>query len=183
MVLHKLIGRKERFPTPETLRDRGVKSEILTNDLSGNPVQQTPIPEAPSPHIDFLKRMEDAQEIELPEPRIRTHHPHHSTEELQRIIEQVLSDKLHEFTKELDSVRKVRDDVRYLSKQMDDRFEKLNQHLENLQITFEEKVDDHQQTVEELSIELKALKKVFDSLMPTFTDNIRQMRDIIENKR
>jgi len=42
MVLHKLIGRKERFPTPETLRERGVKSEILTNDLSGNPVQQTP---------------------------------------------------------------------------------------------------------------------------------------------
>ncbi|MEK6923499.1 MAG: hypothetical protein AABW84_02300 [Nanoarchaeota archaeon] len=182
MVLHKLLGRKERFPTPEILKERGVKSEILTNDLSGNPVQQTPIPEAPSPHIAFLQR-EEEPEIELPERAIHTHHPHHSTEELQRIMEQVLSEKLNEFGKELDAVKKVRDDVRYLSKQMDERFEKLNSHLENLQITFEEKVDDHQQTVEELSVELKALKRVFDSIMPTFTDNIRQMRDIIENKK
>lgn len=183
MALHRLIGRREKFPTPEVLKERGVKSEILVNDLSGNPTPHTPrIPEAPSPHTDFLQR-EAEPEIELPERTIHTHHPHHSTEELQRIMEQVLSEKLQEFGKELDAVKKVRDDVRYLSKQMDERFEKLNSHLENLQITFEEKVDEHQQTVEELSVELKALKRVFDSIMPAFTDNIRQMRDIIENKK
>lgn len=175
MPLSKLLRFKEGiFPSSKELEARGVKTERVVQDLTENPMARVRIPEAPVPDAD-------SEEHQVITPRIVEQRP--STEHMQKIIERIFDDRLKLFAKELEPVKKLEDDINKLSRQVDARFETLSKQIETSQTNFEAKVSEHDQVMTSLSVEIKALKRVFDNILPTFTDSIRELRSLLENKK
>ena len=176
MPLSKLLRfRESKFPSSDELETRGVRTEKVIQDLTENPMARVRIPEAPVPSADA-----EESQIRIA-PRIVE--PRQSTEQMQKIIEHIFDDRLKQFTKELEPVKKLEDDIAKLSRQIDTRFEMLSKQIETSQTNFEAKVSEHDQLMNDLSVEIKALKRVFDNIPPTFTDSIRELRSLLENKK
>jgi len=170
MPLSKLLRfRESKFPSSDELETRGVRTEKVIQDLTENPMARVRIPEAPVPSADA-----EESQIRIA-PRI--------VEPMQKIIEHIFDDRLKQFTKELEPVKKLEDDIAKLSRQIDTRFEMLSKQIETSQTNFEAKVSEHDQLMNDLSVEIKALKRVFDNILPTFTDSIRELRSLLENKK
>ena len=103
-----------------------------------------------------------------------------STEEIQKLLERTLDEKFKDIAREIESVKKISSDISKLGIQLDGKFEKLSSQLDSVKTEFEEKLSAHDSSMSGLNVEFRALRKVFDNVMPVLTDNVKELRDIVE---
>ena len=179
MPLSKFLSRiGQKYPTNKELEAQGVKSEKL---------QRRGIPDAPVPERSYGEDSNDYDDNFRREAQIPAYpqvvYQKQSTEEIQKILEKILEEKFQSITKEIESLKKISADVNKLAVQLDDKFEKIGAHLEAVKAEFEEKLSAHDSSMSGLSVEFRALRKVFDNVMPVMTDNVKELRDLVERMK
>jgi len=174
MPLGKFLSRLgQRYPTDEELEEQGVKSERMHKSRA-----RQDIPDAPAPERSYDNN-------EFPSTPPVQNYPQviyqkRSTEEIQKLLERTLDEKFKDIAREIESVKKISSDISKLGIQLDGKFEKLSSQLDSVKTEFEEKLSAHDSSMSGLNVEFRALRKVFDNVMPVLTDNVKELRDIVE---
>ncbi|MEM0231234.1 MAG: hypothetical protein QXJ50_03635 [Candidatus Woesearchaeota archaeon] len=100
------------------------------------------------------------------------------TEQIEEIAEAIIDEKWNEFIVNVNKIiawkEKTEARMTALEKRMDD----LKASVDQLQKAILEKVGEYDKHVTEVGVELKAMEKVFQKVLPTFTSNINELSRI-----
>ena len=170
------------MPPIGDMRSAGMSSNDIVRDLTakGYPASdilagfQTPqnspaeygqqMPPAPSPSSSF-----------------RFSKP--STDEIQEIAESIVKEKWKESEKELESVKKWKDEFETNLSNLSDRMTKLEMKMDSVEQAVLGKVEDYGKTISDVGTELKAMQRVFSTTMPAFTENIKELQGLVEETK
>ena len=100
---------------------------------------------------------------------------------IQGILEQVVEEKWQSSASDLDTLKSRSKASEDMLNGVGDRLDKLNQRIDLMQGAMAGKAEEFNKTLEDVNIELQAFEKVIDRLIPTITDSVKQLRDLIED--
>ena len=165
--------RAEGRPTRDIVRDLTAKGYPSTDILAGFQTPQAspafyppqmPMPPAPSPP-----------------PRFAPVKP--STEEMQEIAEKIVEEKWKSAEKEIDTIRKWRDETETNLSNLSDRMTKLEMKMDSVEQAILGKVEEYGKSISDVGTELKAMQRVFQTTMPAFTENIKELQGLVEETK
>jgi hypothetical protein len=106
-----------------------------------------------------------------------------SAEEIEELVESVISEKWSSISKEFDKLSAWKSDV-------DTRIIKLDQRLESIKDDFDKlhqaiigKIGDYDKNILAVGAEIKAMEKVFSKVLPVFTENVNELSRITDNMK
>ena len=62
-----------------------------------------------------------------------------------------------------------------------EKLEKLSQRIDSIQNTMVGKTEEYNKTISDVNVELQAFEKVIDRLIPSISDSIKELRDLIDD--
>lgn len=143
----------DQMPRMDQVRD------LTGRGFSPMPIQMQPLPPAPSP-----MRYAPAK------PR---------TEEIQEIAEAIIAEKWRESAKEIDAIKKWKDETESALSNLSDRMTKLEMKLDSIEQAILGKVEEYGKGIQDVGTELKAMQRVFQTTMPTFVENIKELQGLV----
>jgi archaellum component FlaC len=171
------------------------RRKLQENNVNPYPVRRYPsqMPNAQMPPVDLSgapSYYPDAQrpdmimpQAPMPPSSMPAREPYVSTEKIQAVMETLLEEKWKDFEKRFDRIEKMKDDIKRPVSGLQNDISKLANKIEFLEKTMSEKVDSYGKNFMDISIELRALHKVFQTILPTFTENIKELRSIVDKAR
>ncbi len=105
-------------------------------------------------------------------------------EKIEEIAEAIIEEKWNELLKDINKIIEWKSTMEANMKALEQRQQELKQSFDNLQKAILSKVNDYDQNITNVGTELKALEKVFQKLLPTFTENVNELsRTVKELKK
>lgn len=154
----------------QTASDAGTQTRQPQAVQAPSPVPQ---PSAFSPLPQFSPPSKtEAQKQGLSEQALDT---------IQQILEQVIEEKWQAASADLDSIKSSLRLHDATMKSVKDDIDKVNQRVDGIQNTMLGKTEDYNKTLADVNVELQAFEKVIDRLIPTISDSIRELRDLIDD--
>ncbi len=145
------------------------------------PEDQVPVDLTGAPHTE--KSWEQLPVPPAPTPPRRFEEPHVSTEKVQAVMETILEEKLMGFEKKIEGLEKMKESIKRQISELQGNVDKVSYKIDLLEKTLSERIGNYGKNFEEISVELRALHKVFQTILPTFTENIRELRSIVDRAR
>ncbi|MCX6774960.1 MAG: hypothetical protein NTY99_02610 [DPANN group archaeon] len=102
-----------------------------------------------------------------------------TTEEIQEIAEAIIAEKWQKVGKEIDEIKKTQDDTSASLGGMQERMSNLEKKMDMVIQEILGKVDEYGKGIADVGTELKAMQKVFGTVMPTFTENIKDLQEVV----
>jgi uncharacterized protein YoxC len=102
-----------------------------------------------------------------------------TTEEIQEIAEAIIAEKWQKVGKEIDEMKKTQDDISASLGGMQERMSNLEKKMDMVIQEILGKVDEYGKGIADVGTELKAMQKVFGTVMPTFTENIKDLQEVV----
>ena len=102
-------------------------------------------------------------------------------ETIQQVLEQIIDEKWKGASSELTALRAAERVNANKIEQINDSIDKLGQRIDRVQNTMLGKTEDYNKTLADVNIELQAFEKVIDRLVPTISDSIKELRDLIDD--
>jgi archaellum component FlaC len=100
---------------------------------------------------------------------------------IQQVLEQIIEEKWQASSADLNSVKNGLKATDTSVDAIDDRLNKLNQRIDSIQNAILGKTEEYNKTLSDVNIELQAFEKVIDRLIPTISDSIKELRDLIDD--
>ena len=119
-----------------------------------------------------LNRQESSKQAGLSEQALDT---------IQQVLEQIIEEKWESSSSDLNSVKTI---LKSTSGNLDvlrDQMNKLGQRIDGIQNVMLGKTEEYNKTLSDVNVELQAFEKVIDRLIPTISDSIRELRDLIDD--
>jgi len=166
----------EQLPAMEA---QGLRPAVPLTQASAPPFSSFPsMPSAPSPS---LPSPPSPPSRELPPPPIfKPEAPKPAFEEVEEFVEATVSEKWEKFKRELEELRKVQDDFSASLSGLSERMTALEKKMDMVIQQVLGKVEEYGKGVADVGVELKAMQKMFNTIMPTFTENIKELQEIVE---
>ncbi len=121
------------------------------------------------------------QEVELNEPQQQEAS---YDEKIEEIAEAIIEEKWNELLKDINKIIEWKTTMEANMKALEQRQVELKQSFDSLQKAILSKVNDYDQNITDVGTELKALEKVFQKILPTFTENVNELsRTVKEMKK
>ncbi len=105
------------------------------------------------------------------------------TEDIQEIAETIIAEKWNQQKKEFTNLEKWQEDVEDKLNHINESVAALQQRMDGLEKSIFGKVEEYGKGMSDVSTELKAMQRVFSTVMPTFTANIKEMQGLLESAR
>ncbi len=105
------------------------------------------------------------------------------TEDIQEIAEAIIEEKWNKAKKEFADVEKWKDDVDERLKGIEENTEAVKQRMDSIEKAIFGKVEEYGKGIEDVSAELKAMQRVFSTIMPQFTSNIKDLQAMLEKNK
>lgn len=102
-------------------------------------------------------------------------------ETIQQVLEQIIDEKWKAASSELAALRSAERSNSNKIEQINEDMDKLSQRIDNVQNVMLGKTEDYNKTLSDVNIELQAFEKVIDRLVPTISDSIKELRDLIDD--
>lgn len=103
-----------------------------------------------------------------------------STEEL---IEALIDEKWNELVKDINKVVDWKDKTETRITKMEQGFEDLKKSFDNLHKAVVGKIGEYDKHILDVGAEIQAMEKVFQKVLPTFTDNVKELSRITDNMK
>ena len=104
------------------------------------------------------------------------------TEDIEKIVESMLEEKSSKLKDELNNLTSWKEDltkqVSDFKKQLDD----LNNKFSETQNAMLGKVEEYNKSLGDVNVEIQAMGKVFQKLIPEFTENVRKLSESVNKK-
>ncbi len=105
-------------------------------------------------------------------------------EKIEEIAEAIIEEKWNELVKDIQKIVEWKNSMEASMKALEQRQNDLKQTYDGLQRALMSKLTDYDQNITSVNSELKALEKVFQKLLPTFTENVNELsRTVKELKK
>ncbi|MBI2548279.1 hypothetical protein HYW21_02930 [Candidatus Woesearchaeota archaeon] len=108
---------------------------------------------------------------------------HGSEERIEELAEAIIDEKWEELVKSINKMIEWKDKV-------DIRISKLEQEITDVRAEFDKvhqaiigKIGDYDKNIVSIGTEIKAMEKVFQKVLPTFTENVNELNRITKNLR
>ena len=109
-------------------------------------------------------------------------YPIDDKEKMEEIAEAIIDEKWNELLKDFNKMAEI-------NAKTDTRLTKMEQDIANLRDNFDTlhkgilgKISEYDQNLVNVGTEIKAMEKVFEKILPTFTDNVQRLSRIAEGK-
>ncbi len=159
------------LPTPPAYMPSQSNSPSLPTPPSFSPTSSTPkLPDITPPPSD------------IPAPSGPENHAELMTEDIEKIVESVLEEKSGKVKSELDNLTSWKED---LTKQVEDfkkQLDELNQKMNDTQNAMIGKVEEYNKSLGDVNVEIQAMGKVFQKLIPEFTENVKKLSETVNKK-
>ena len=102
---------------------------------------------------------------------------------IEEIAEAIIDEKWEEMMKNINKITEWKDNV-------DSRLNKLDQELKDVKDSFDKlhkaiigKIGEYDQNILNVGTEIKAMEKVFQKILPTFTENVNELARITKDAK
>ncbi len=106
-----------------------------------------------------------------------------SVEEIERILEQIIEEKWGEVEEKLKTMEEWKNKIEKEMEKINTRIDDFKSRIDSIESTLTAKVDEYSKNMQEVSVEMQALDKVMSKLIPTLTDNIKELKELTEKKK
>ena len=107
-------------------------------------------------------------------------------ERIEELAEAIIDEKWKELSKNIDKIISWKDKTEAKLQQLEQESDELKKNFESLHSAILGKVSEYDQNIISLGSEIKAMEKVFQKLLPTFTENVSELsrltKDIAKKK-
>ncbi len=100
---------------------------------------------------------------------------------IQQVLEQIIEEKWEASSADLNSVKNSLKNTSGSLDMLKDQMNKLGQRIDGLQNVMLGKTEEYNKTLSDVNVELQAFEKVIDRLIPTISDSIKELRDLIDD--
>ncbi|MCW1295762.1 MAG: hypothetical protein OH338_00025 [Candidatus Parvarchaeota archaeon] len=173
----------------DSLRQQGYDSTTIKNALinalksnSSKPAPQQPMQ---SMQEEPVQRIQSIQQPQVQENRQSYESSNtisnQNLESIQQILEQIINEKWKSSASDLNSLRSSVNINANSIENIKDNLEKLSQRIDSIQNTMVGKTEEYNKTISDVNVELQAFEKVIDRLIPSISDSIKELRDLIDD--
>jgi hypothetical protein len=106
-----------------------------------------------------------------------------SAEEIEELVESVISEKWSSISKEFDKLSAWKNDVDAKIIRLDQRLESMKDDFDKLHQAIIGKIGDYDKNILAVGAEIKAMEKVFSKVLPVFTENVNELSRITDNMK
>ncbi len=169
----------------DNLRQQGYDSTAIKTALLN--ASKTPQPQAqPAPSAPQFNDVDIQSFQPQPQPipsKSDSKRPisDQAMETIQQVLEQIIDEKWKAASSELAALRSAERSNSNKIEQINEDMDKLSQRIDNVQNVMLGKTEDYNKTLSDVNIELQAFEKVIDRLVPTISDSIKELRDLIDD--
>ena len=100
---------------------------------------------------------------------------------IQQVLEQIIEEKWQSASSDMTSLKNsVKSNDNNVAA-LEDKIDKLNQRIDSMQNVMLGKTEEYNKALSDVNVELQAFEKVIDRLVPTISDSIKELRDLIDD--
>lgn len=183
----------------DNLRQQGydstsIKTALVNATLAAGSPQNMPPPAPRQPQMSmpqsfsmppqqtFSPPPQPAPQAQMPKPDVqKSGLSDQALDTIQQVLEQIIEEKWQSASADLSSIKTSVKANKANSDNLDDKISKLNQRLDSIQNVMLGKTEDYNKTLSDVNVELQAFEKVIDRLIPTISDSIKELRDLIDD--
>lgn len=143
----------------------------VDNIPTNNPYQNQPYPQGPPqmPPNQFMPPQGMPPQMDMT--------PNESTEEL---VETIIEEKWNELMKDITRIIEWKNKTETRIAALDQQFKDLKDNFDKLHSAIVAKVGEYDQNILNVGTEIKAMEKVFQKVLPSFTDNVSELTRITQ---
>jgi len=144
------------------------------NDMDMAPSQMMP-PSAPLPPPPPPPSPNQGGFDDMEAPESNSGNMELVTEDIEKIAEGIIDEKWDKISASLDELKTWKKNIENQVNSLKDTVNKMDTKLSDTQKAIVSKVNDYNSSLSDVNVELKAMSKVFDKVLPTFTDNVKKL--------
>ncbi len=102
---------------------------------------------------------------------------------VEEYVETIIDEKWTELEKDIQKIIDWKNKSEQRMNDLSGRVDDLRERFEKVQAAMLGKLGDYDKTMQDVSADLKAMERVFSKVLPTFTDNVKQLSDITDKMK
>jgi len=103
--------------------------------------------------------------------------------EIERILEEIIRERWKEVESEMERFNVWRNKTESMVNSLNDKVNDLKTRLDMIQAQTMQKVEEYGKAMSESKVEIQAVEKAMSKLIPTLSENIQQLRNLVEKKK
>ena len=126
-----------------------------------------------------LSQMNQPNQMQMPPaPGVSNH-----SEDVEKIAEAIIEEKWNILSKHVNKIVEWKDKTESKINKMEQEFEDMKKNFESLHSSILGKVSEYDQNIVNLGVEIKAMEKVFQKILPTLTDSVNELSRISKDMK
>lgn len=183
-----LFDKKEKesnLPLPPPYNPNSMNTSMQNQNMMNMPQPNNFSNISPGNPFDKLPPLNQTNLAELPKENKNNEKDHTElmTEDIEKITESIINEKWDKINTELKNMTDWKNE---LSKQLDSyrkKVEDLENKLSETQNAMIGKVDEYNKSLGNVNVEIQAMGKVFEKLIPEFTSNVKELSEIVKKHK
>ncbi|RLE41008.1 hypothetical protein DRZ77_00630 [Candidatus Woesearchaeota archaeon] len=163
------------------LQRKGYSSAQIFDALSEAQLRLGMPEKAPAPPIAPMPIAPPKAPPELPPPPMpESAKPEITKETIEEIAEAIIDEKWDELMKAVDAVIDWKDKAEGRLSKVEQAIEDLKSDIETLKQTIIGRIEEYDKGIKEIGTDVKAMGEVFKKVIPTLTENVKELSSITE---
>ncbi len=185
MALFDKKDKENNLPLPPPYNPNSMNNPMQNQNMNNMPQPNNFQNSSPGNPFDKLPPLNQTNLSQLPEVNNNNQKDHTElmTEDIEKITESIISEKWDKINTELKNMTDWKNE---LTKQLDSykkKVEDLENKLSETQTAMIGKVDEYNKSIGNVNIEIQAMGKVFEKLIPEFTSNVKELSEIVKKHK
>jgi len=181
MALFDKKDKENNLPLPPPYNSNSSNASIQNQNMMNIPKPNS----SPANPFDKLPPLNQTNLAQLPDENNTNQKDHTElmTEDIEKITESIINEKWDKINTELKNMTDWKNE---LSKQLDSykkKVEDLENKLSETQNAMIGKVDEYNKSLGDVNVEIQAMGKVFEKLIPEFTSNVKELSEIVKKHK
>jgi len=170
----------------DALEQASIKKTVLSSPSGPAPEIGVP-PPPPPPGMMVMEEMPPPPEMMMqqapaPQPMMAPPMPQKrgiDIDEIQRIIEEIIEEKWSESEKRLKHLEEWKTEITATFSGLQKRMDDFSSSIASMQGVLGEKTEEFNESMQSVDTEMRALEKALNRIVPSLSDNIKELRDIV----
>ncbi|PIU62332.1 hypothetical protein COS83_02580 [archaeon CG07_land_8_20_14_0_80_38_8] len=181
-IIDALRGENYSF---QQIRDAIQQADIKKNVASPGSAQEEETLPMASPEMSTPPPMPASQQHYAAPQMQRSTQPQASfdLDEIQRVLEEIIEEKWKESEKLINNIMEWKGIAATKIKEFDTRLNDFNNRINALNTVLGQKAEAFNETMQSVDTEIKALERALGKLVPTLSDNISELKELVGNAK
>jgi hypothetical protein len=157
----------------DAMNQADMKSSVIPTDISSS------VPQAANPMTGFQQQQEDFSQSNQQQD-YEYQYPAQENVTTEELVESIIEEKWGDLIKDVNKIIdwKTKTETRITS--LEQKFNDLKESFDQLHRAVVGKVSEYDKHILEVGAEIKAMEKVFQKVLPSFTDNVNELSRIVD---